>query len=266
MAESWSMNFGKITTPNFRVSKSLPGFINIIRKEITGSTNEDIALLAKQNAEAWTVVQALEQNSGRGRHGKTWDSQRGNLFMSLLLRPAVGSRRWGELSFLSAVAVATILSVYINSQRIEVKWPNDVLINGKKIAGILLEVLNFGAKAPAVVVGIGINISKKPKEFEYPVTCIQDYKNEITSSDEVLTSLLHSIVHWFRIWENDGFDMIRTEWMKRAYKLDGTVEVEGKNGSSAKFKFKGIDAEGAMLLDDENGTRNLYRAGTVRFL
>ncbi|MED5226332.1 MAG: biotin--[acetyl-CoA-carboxylase] ligase [Pseudomonadota bacterium] len=266
MAESWSMNFGKITTPNFRVSKSLPGFINIIRKEITGSTNEDIALLAKQNAEAWTVVQALEQNSGRGRHGKTWDSQRGNLFMSLLLRPAVGSGRWGELSFLSAVAVATILSEYINSQKIEVKWPNDVLINGKKIAGILLEVLNFGAKAPAVVMGIGINISKKPKEFEYPVTCIQDYKNEITSSDEVLTSLLHSIVHWFRIWENDGFDLIRTEWMKRAYKLDGTVEVEGKNGSSAKFKFKGIDAEGAMLLDDENGTRNLYRAGTVRFL
>ena len=266
MAESWSMNFGKITTPNFRVSKSLPGFINIIRKEITGSTNEDIALLAKQNAEAWTVVQALEQNSGRGRHGKTWDSQRGNLFMSLLLRPAVGSRRWSELSFLSAVAVATILSEHIKSQSIEVKWPNDVLINWKKIAGILLEVLNFGAKAPAVVVGIGINISKKPKEFEYPVTCIQDYKNEITSSDEVLTSLLHSIVHWFRIWENDGFDMIRTEWMKRAYKLDGTVEVEGKNGSSAKFKFKGIDAEGAMLLDDENGTRNLYRAGTVRFL
>ena len=266
MAESWSMNFGKITTPNFRVSKSLPGFINIIRKEITGSTNEDIALLAKQNAGAWTVVQALEQNSGRGRHGKTWDSQRGNLFMSLLLRPAVGSRHWGELSFLSAVAVATILSEYINSQRIEVKWPNDVLINGKKIAGILLEVLNFGAKAPAVVMGIGINISKKPKEFEYPVTCIQDYKNEITSSDEVLTSLLHSFVHWFRIWENDGFDMIRTEWMKRAYKLDGTVEVEGKNGSLDKFKFKGIDAEGAMLLDDENGTRNLYRAGTVRFL
>ena len=55
-------------------------------------------------------------------------------------------------------------------------------------------------------------------------------------------------MHWFRIWENDGFDMIRTEWMKRAYKLDGTVEVEGKNGSSAKFKFKGIDAEGAMSL------------------
>ena len=266
MAESWSMNFGKITTPNFRVSKSLPGFINIIRKEITGSTNEDIALLAKQNAEAWTVVQALEQNSGRGRHGKTWDSQRGNLFMSLLLRPAVGSGRWGELSFLSAVAVATILSEYINNQRIEVKWPNDVLINGKKIAGILLEVLDFGAKAPAVIVGIGINISKKPKKFEYPVTCIQEYKNDINSVDEVLTSLLHSIVHWFRIWENDGFDMIRTEWMKRAYKLDGTVEVEGKNGSSAKFKFKGIDAEGAMLLDDENGTRNLYRAGTVRFL
>ena len=266
MAESWSMNFGKITTPNFRVSKSLPGFINIIRKEITGSTNEDIALLAKQNAEAWTVVHALEQNSGRGRYGKTWDSQRGNLFMSLLLRPAVGPRRWGELSFLSAVAVATILSDYINSQKIEVKWPNDILINGKKIAGILLEVLDFTDKSPSVVVGIGINISKKPKKFEYPVTCIQDYKNEITSVDEVLTSLLHSFVHWFRIWENDGFGLIRTAWMQRAYKLDGTVKVEGKNGSSAKFKFKGIDAEGAMLLDDENGTRNLYRAGTVRFL
>ena len=107
--------------------------------------------------------------------------------VSLLSLPAVGSGRWSELFFLSAVAVATILSEYINSQRIEVKWPNDVLINGKKIAGILLEVLNFGAKAPAVV--MGIELTFKPKEFEYPVTCIQDYKNEITSSDEVLTSL-----------------------------------------------------------------------------
>ena len=154
MAESWSMNFGKITTPKFRVDKSLPGFVNIIRKDITGSTNEDIALLAKQNAEAWTVVQALEQNSGRGRHGKTWDSQRGNLFMSLLLRPAVGSRRWGELSFLSAVAVAKFFQadsceIYTDVEGVLTTDPS-INTKAKKIDKIsyeeMLEMASLGAK------------------------------------------------------------------------------------------------------------------------
>ena len=169
----------------------LPDFINVIKKESTGSTNEDIALLAKQGAAPWTVVQALVQTSGRGRHGKSWDSQIGNLFMSLLLRPTVNRVRWGELSLLSAITVASTLSDFIDNQIIQVKWPNDVLINGKKIAGILLEVADSNVEEPSVIVGIGINISKAPEKIEYPVSRINDYKTGHISADDVLITLLN---------------------------------------------------------------------------
>ena len=244
----------------------LPDFINVIKKESTGSTNEDIAHLAKQGAAPWTVVQALVQTSGRGRHGKSWDSQIGNLFMSLLLRPTVNRVRWGELSLLSAVTVASTLSDYIDNQIIQVKWPNDVLINGKKIAGILLEVADSNVEEPAVIVGIGINISKAPEKLEYPVSCINDYKTGHISADDVLITLLHHFVCWFHIWDDIGFGAIQDEWMRRAFKLDGSVSVENNNGVTAQYKFRGIDMEGAMLLDDENGKRSRLLAGTVRFL
>ena len=244
----------------------LPDFINVIKKESTGSTNEDMALLAKQGIAPWTVVQALVQTSGRGRHGKSWDSQIGNLFMSLLLRPNVNRMRWGELSLLSAIAVASTLSDYVDSQIIEVKWPNDVLINGKKIAGILLEVADFNVEEPSVIVGVGVNISKTPEKFEYPVTCINDYKTGHTSVDSVFISLLNHFVYWFHIWEDNGFGAIKDEWMRRAFKLGGSVSVENTNGFKAEYKFRGIDMEGAILLDDENGKRRRVRSGTVRFL
>ncbi len=266
MAKSLSTNAKKSDVPRSSVGKKLPDFINVIKKESTGSTNEDMALLAKQGVAPWTVVQALVQTSGRGRHGKSWDSQKGNLFLSLLLRPNINRMRWGELSLLSAVAVASTLSDYVENQIIEVKWPNDVLVNGKKIAGILLEVADFNAKEPSVIVGVGVNISKTPEKFEYPVTCINNYKSGYTSVDTVFISLLHHFVYWFHIWEDNGFGAIKDEWMRRAFKLGGSVSVENKNGLKAEYKFKGIDMEGAILLDDENGKRNRIRSGTVRFL
>ena len=90
----------------------LPDFINVIKKESTGSTNEDIALLAKQGVAPWTVVQALVQTSGRGRHGNSWDSQIGNLFMSLLLRPTVNRVRWGAIPSVSYNGSLYIIRLY----------------------------------------------------------------------------------------------------------------------------------------------------------
>ena len=84
--------------------------------------------------------------------------------------------------------------------------------------------------------------------------------------DDVLISLLHHFVCWFHIWEDIGFGAIKDEWMRRAFKLDRSVSVETKNGVMAEYKFKGIDMEGSMLLDDENGNRRRLRAGKVRFL
>jgi len=93
-----------------------------------------------------------------------------------------------------------------------------------------------------------------------------DYKTGHTSVDSVFISLLHHFVYWFHIWEDNGFGAIKDEWMRRAFKLGGSVSVENKNGLKAEYKFRGIDMEGAILLDDENGKRSRIRSGTVRFL
>ena len=105
-----------------------------------------------------------------------------------------------------------------------------------------------------------------PEKIEYLVSCINDYKTGHISADDVLISLLHHFVCWFHIWEDFGFGAIKDEWMRRAFKLNGSVSVENKNGVVAQYKFRGIDMEGAMLLDDENGKRSRLLAGTVRFL
>ena len=107
-----------------------------------------------------------------------------------------------------------------------------------------------------MIVGIGINISKAPEKIEYPVSCINDYKTGHISADDVLITLLQSFCVLVLCREDIGFGAIQDEWMRRAFKLDGSVSVENNNGVMAQYKFRGIDMEGAMLLDDENGKRS----------
>ena len=138
-----------------------------------------------------------------------------------------------RFSYISDRGHDALVEVSFGADEFSLKWPNDVLINGKKIAGILLEVADSNVEEPSVIIGIGINISKAPGKVEYPVSRINDYKNGHISADDVLITLLHHFVYWFHIWEDIGFGAIQDEWMRRAFKLDGNVSVENNNGEMA---------------------------------
>ena len=131
------------------------------------STNEEARRLAAAGAAAGTVVWAKRQTAGRGRRGRSWISEPGNLFTSLILRPHVPPARAAELTFVASLAVAQAVAGFLPGRIICTKWPNDVLVDGGKIAGILIEsAAGTSGKVDWLVVGIGINVAHHPNDTE----------------------------------------------------------------------------------------------------
>ncbi len=133
-----------------------------------GSTSDEALRLAREGAPHGTVVTAREQTAGRGRVGRAWASPPGNLYLSVLLRLDLPVARIAELSFVAALAVAETVDAFV-AGRASLKWPNDVLIDGAKVAGILIEQADGVA-----VIGIGVNVAHCPSGLAYPVTSLMD--------------------------------------------------------------------------------------------
>jgi len=142
----------------------LPPHFTLVELPAVGSTNDYAKDLARKGQSAFTVVWTHDQTAGKGRQGNTWTSIPGNLYMTMILRPGVNAERTGQLSFVAAVALAETLKEFLpSSAQITLKWPNDLLLNGKKAAGILLETEAGGAKpVDWVVIGMGVNVTGAP--------------------------------------------------------------------------------------------------------
>lgn len=151
----------------------------IRRLVTTSSTNDDAKRAAEAGEGEGLVVHALQQTAGRGRHGRTWHSPEGNLYCSALLRPG-DARLFGHYSFVAALALADTVRAFVPQVNITLKWPNDVLVNGKKIGGILLE-----AGEGWLVIGMGLNIRHYPDNAMYPATSLYE---QITSSRKIFSS------------------------------------------------------------------------------
>jgi BirA family biotin operon repressor/biotin-[acetyl-CoA-carboxylase] ligase len=197
-------------------------------------------LLLEKRAEEGTVVIADEQTTGYGRQNKKWESPVGNLYFSVILRPEDKPLSdYGQLGFVVAVAVQKALDSLFPSLSICLKWPNDIIIDHKKVGGIIIE-----AEQSGVVVGIGININSTPEG----ATCLKDCVSSPPEVEEVLKSILKFLWETYSQWLTDNFDTIKETWTKHAYRLGETIERD-----DAKGKFIGISHEGAMLLKDESG-------------
>ena len=240
----------------------VPPFMVHVR-DIVDSTSDDAKALAAAGAPHGSVVWAREQSAGRGRYTRQWLSPPGNLYMSVVLRPGVPPARTAELGFVAALAVAETVEAFLPAgPPARLKWPNDVLVDGRKISGILLEGQFNGMEIAWVIAGIGINVSGAPDNPAYPATSLAACGSRVVAQD-ALAKLLERLGAWLEIWQDSGFAPVRAGWMARAARLGETVTVrigtEPVSGS-----FRGIDLDGALLLETPQGTRRIT-AGEVAF-
>ena len=221
-----------------------------------GSTNDEARRLARDGAPHGTVVHADEQTAGRGRMAHTWFSPPGNLYVSILLRTGQPASRTAELSFLTALAVADTVEALLPRQtRAMLKWPNDVLVSGAKIAGILLEQVD-----DATVVGIGLNVLEAPANVAYKTTTIVA-NGGIASVDGARDILLERLGQHLAVWQADGFAPIREQWLGRSYPIGAAIRTNSA-GQPIAGHFAGLDVDGALLLDTPQGRQRIV-AGEI---
>lgn len=232
---------------------------NLIEKAETGSTNDDAKALARAGCPAGTVVWAHRQTAGRGRQGNDWTTLDGNLFMTLVLRPDTDAVGAGQLSFVAAVALAeTLREVLPLSANVSLKWPNDVLLDGKKAAGILLETESApGGKMEWVVIGIGLNLRAAPQG----AASLADY-GALLSAASALEKLHARLISLYDVWVRHGFDPIRDAWLRHAAHIGNTINVRLPH-ENFKATFIGIDPRGALQVEMPDGTRRDIASGEV---
>ena len=228
----------------------LPDGWTLVALESVGSTNDEAARLAEAGSPEGTVVWSREQTGGRGRRARHWVSPIGNLYTSTILRPACSAPHAAELGFVAALAVADIVPP---DREVRVKWPNDVLIDGGKVAGILPEsAIGQGGKVEHVVLGIGVNVGFAPQlpDMRYPGAALGG------SVEEALEKLTASLALRLGQWRHEGFATTRAAWLAKAGPLG--LEVDVKLGEElVRGRFAGMDREGALLLDTPAGPRKI---------
>jgi BirA family biotin operon repressor/biotin-[acetyl-CoA-carboxylase] ligase len=228
----------------------LPDGWTLVVFDSVGSTNDEAGRLADAGSPEGTVVWSHEQTGGRGRRGRHWASPVGNLYSSAILRPACVAQRAAELGFVAALAVADIVPA---GRAVRVKWPNDVLVDGGKVAGILLEsAIGQSGQVQHVVAGIGVNVGFAPQlpEMRYPGAALGG------SVEAALEKLTAALAARLGQWRREGFETVRAQWLAQAGPLGAEVDV--KLGEElVRGRFAGLDREGALLLETAAGPRKI---------
>ncbi len=250
-------------------SKPLIEDYHLLSYDVLDSTNEEAKRLAGGGASHGAVIWAKRQTGGRGRMGREWVSPEGNLYVSFLLHSDKPLEISAQLAHVAAVAVAETLEAIVGDAcEIHCKWPNDILLGEKKIAGILLESFTtqdvIATSGRWIVVGIGINIESFPDHVLFPATALRDVGVELISAKIVLSRLVYNFMQRYDHWIKKGFADIRKSWSARAYKLGHTIEIVQPK-ATLQGVFEGIDASGALLLRD-GGTLHTVTAGDVQLV
>ncbi len=208
------------------------------------------------------VITTQKQPGGRGRHGNQWDGPQGNLYQTFLLTPHCTPLVAGQYSFLMAVALVRAMQDFMDEgHALQLKWPNDVLIDEKKCAGILLESeLSNEGLVTHLYVGVGVNINSAPDD--------RIGLGDVTSKDVSISvfqeSFLNHIGNAIEQFKRDGFELIREEWLAQAYKMGKTIRVRLPH-EILHGVFEGLDENGTLLLRLDNGDLQRITSGEVYF-
>jgi len=187
-----------------------------------------------------------------------------NLCATFLLGSRRPAAECAQLSFVSAIAAAEMVAHFAPGAEVKVKWPNDVLANGRKISGILLESASAGGEPYFLAIGIGINLAYFPDATEFPATSLAALGFPAPSVGEGLTQLAACFAKWYYIWHGQGFMPIRNAWLARAANLGSRIRARLTSGEICGV-FEGIDETGALLLRESPNRLRTMAAGEVFF-
>lgn len=229
----------------------------------TGSTNEDAKKLAQQGAPHGTLVLAEKQEKGKGRLKRPWISPQGGIWLSIILRPDLSPEQAPKLTMLSAVAVADVIREGIDLEAF-IKWPNDILIEGKKVCGILTEMSAEIDMVNYVIIGIGINVNNTafPQELENKSTSLKLSKGEIIPRADFLAAVLEKFEYYYKVFEARGFEEVLKKWRLLCGNLGKPVRIFGRNDSFEGVALD-IDEDGALLVKKDDGSVIRVLSGDV---
>ena len=231
-----------------------------------GSTNTECLERARNGALSGVWITAERQTGGRGRRGRAWFSEPGNLYASLLLIDAAPMDRLGSLPLAVAVAVQDAISRIMppGAPDVLVKWPNDILIERRKVCGILIEGETLPDGRHALVIGCGINVALAPDAGLYPVATLRDF-GASASPDELFARLFRSMAETLALWNGgEGIPAIMQRWKEVAGGIGENITVNLPDRSISGC-FAGIDDTGLLKLETEDGGTRTIAAGDVFF-
>lgn len=251
----------------------LPDSFRILRYDSLDSTNDEARRLAEDPAAGWLAVWAERQTSGRGRQARPWTSPAGNLYVSYLIQPTLllsdcDLARAAQLSFAAALAVGdAVRSLAPADLQVSYKWPNDVLFNGRKGVGILLESCSTsGGGLRSLIVGIGVNIAVGPAEARYPATYLraEGCDGSLTPAS-LLEAMSASLLKWLALWASEGFTPLRDAWCRSARGLGEQIEARLPQ-ETLTGRFADLDVDGTLLLTLPSGATRQITAGDIYFI
>lgn len=251
---------------------------SLLAHETVGSTNAEALGAARRGVAGPLWIAARHQSAGKGRRGRAWHTPEGNLAASLLLTADLPRPRAATLGFVAGLAlnravsqVAPGVAVRVGvdgldgqRSRLTLKWPNDVLADGAKLAGILLEIEDLGEGRVAVVTGLGVNVAAAPEGVPYPATSLHDLGAEV-SAETLFAALSDAWIEFYALWDGAaGIGEIRRLWLAQAAGIGAPVAVRLGEGI-LRGRFETLDEEGRLIVMSEDGVRTAVAAGEVHF-
>jgi BirA family biotin operon repressor/biotin-[acetyl-CoA-carboxylase] ligase len=247
----------------------LPKGYRLETLETVDSTNLEALRRSVQGEQGPLWIRAVEQSGGRGRNGRGWLSPPGNLYASLLIQLDVAPERASQLALVAGVAVhrviASLLPQEAATRRLHLKWPNDLLLDAAKLAGVLVEAsMTTGTRELTAVIGIGVNVATHPAGIGRPATHLALHGAGIAPAD-LLARIAGSVDLVLGLWLKQGFAALREEWLARAHRIGVEVAAETHAGP-VRGIFTGLAEDGALMVKSEDGSEHRVSFGDVTII
>lgn len=234
----------------------------------TDSTNAEARRRAEAGETGPLWIAARRQTGGRGRRGRAWESDAGNLFASLLMTTSKPPAEAAQVTFVAALAVADLLDAYAPPSLVTIKWPNDVLLAGDKASGVLVESGAHPSGGLWLAIGIGVNLIHAPTGTERPATALAHHlRGDVSAPPSVEVAaarLAEAFATWLERWESLGFEPVLDAWRARTPGLDGPA-IARLGHETVTGRAEGVAVDGALRLRLADGTLRLISAGDVFF-